>query len=52
MMRFAAIAALVVMILVTAALVCGSAWLERRWRNRHPPDDWDGMREDRRDDDD
>ena len=26
--------------------------LEERWRQKHPPDDWDGMREERFDDDD
>jgi hypothetical protein len=30
-------------------IVTGASWAERRWKNLHPPDDWDGMREDKDD---
>ena len=28
-------------------LYLGSSYLERRYYEKHPPDDWDGCREDR-----
>ena len=34
-------------IAVIAALVIASDLMERKWREKHPPDDWDGMREDK-----
>ena len=36
---------LVLMFVVCALIVCGANWAERKWRSLHPPDDWDGMRE-------
>ena len=27
-------------------LALGANAIERRWQSMHPPDDWDGMRED------
>lgn len=48
------IAACVLLIVILAAcglIVTGATWAERRWKNLHPPDDADGMREERFDDD-
>ena len=39
----------VVLALIVIALVlmyAGAVAIERRWSLMHPPDDWDGMRED------
>ena len=32
-------------------LMMGASAIERRWQMMHPPDDWDGMREDKDDED-
>ena len=34
---------------VCAVLLMGGNWMEARWNRMHPPDDWDGMREDKDD---
>ena len=42
------IAACVLLALILAAcglIVTGATWAERKWKNIHPPDDWDGMSE-------
>lgn len=31
-------------------VVAGADVIERRYNQMHPPDDWDGMREDKQDD--
>ena len=49
-MDFAVCAVLAAMIIVCALLVYGAKAAERRWIHYHPPDDWDGMREDKQDD--
>ena len=36
-----------VIILFCALAVLIANWVEKRWHRMHPPDDWDGMREDR-----
>ena len=36
-----------VVILCCLLVVLVSHWIERRWRRMHPPDDWDGCREDK-----
>lgn len=44
----------VVLALIVIALVlmyAGAVAIERRWSLMHPPDDWDGVREDDADDD-
>lgn len=47
------VAACVLLALIVAAaglIVTGANWAERKWRSIHPPDDYDGMREDRGED--
>lgn len=39
--------AFAVIILICLLVVLGANYLERRWRRMHPPDNWDGMREDK-----
>ena len=39
-----------ILIAVIVGLVIASDLLDRRWYEHHPPDDWDGMREERYDD--
>ncbi len=34
-----------------ALIIFGANYLEARYRRMHPPDDWDGMREDKTDED-
>ena len=41
-----------IFIAVIIGLVVACDLLERRYHMKHPPDDWDGMREDRDHDDD
>lgn len=41
-----------VMFVTVVLLVIGAAEAERRWQRFHPPDDWDGCREDDQRDED
>ena len=45
-MTVGAAVVLALMVAACALLVYGANWAERRWRSMHPPDDWDGTRED------
>lgn len=46
-MTLSAYIVLAAIVLACALLVLGTRWLETLYYRQHPPDDWDGMREDR-----